>query len=117
MTMTTSSRELKASFRDPSGFLFWEDGCLYRQINRAYEPDFTLLIESGLYDKLIKAGLLIPHSEVDLTSPAPELAFKIIRPELVPFISYPYEWSFGQLKDAALVTLSIQKRALKAGMS
>ena len=35
----------------------------------------------------------------------------------MPFISYPYEWSFGQLKDAALATLSIQKRALKAGMS
>jgi len=35
----------------------------------------------------------------------------------VPFISYPYEWSFGQLKDAVLVTLAIQKRAMKAGMS
>ena len=35
----------------------------------------------------------------------------------VPFISYPYEWSFGALKDAALATLSIQKRALKSGMS
>ncbi len=33
------------------------------------------------------------------------------------FISYPYEWSFGQLKDAALATLSIQKRALQYGMS
>ncbi|MGZ9223589.1 MAG: SAM-dependent methyltransferase, partial [Anaerolineales bacterium] len=44
-------------------------------------------------------------------------AYKIIQPERVPFISYPYEWSFGQLKDAALATLSIQRRALKAGMS
>jgi ribosomal protein L11 methylase PrmA len=35
----------------------------------------------------------------------------------VPFISYPYEWSFGQLKDAALATLTIQNRALKLGMS
>ncbi|HLA08217.1 MAG TPA: hypothetical protein VJ022_12270, partial [Anaerolineales bacterium] len=43
--------------------------------------------------------------------------FKIIQPERVAFISYPYEWSFGQLKDAALATLSIQRRALKAGMS
>lgn len=44
-------------------------------------------------------------------------AYKIIQPERVPFISYPYEWSFSQLKDAALATLSIQRRALKAGMS
>jgi SAM-dependent methyltransferase len=46
-----------------------------------------------------------------------KLAFKVIRPEQVLFISYPYEWSFGEFKDAALATLSIQKRALKLGMS
>ncbi len=116
-TKTTSRTELKASFRDPSGFLFWDDGTLYRQVNHAYETDFNLLTESGLYDKLIKAGLLIPYAEADLPAPLPELAYKIIRPERVPFVSYPYEWSFGQLKDAALATLSIQKRALKCGMS
>ncbi len=44
-------------------------------------------------------------------------AFKVIQPERVPFISYPYEWSFSQLKDAALATLSIQKRAMKLDMS
>jgi hypothetical protein len=74
-------------------------------------------MESGLYEKLVKAGLLIPHAEVDQAPAEPDLAHKVIRPERVPFISYPYEWSFGQLKDAALATLSIQKRALKMGMS
>jgi len=44
-------------------------------------------------------------------------AYKVIQPERVPFISYPYEWSFSQLKDAALATLSLQKRALKYDMS
>ncbi|MBT7783273.1 MAG: class I SAM-dependent methyltransferase, partial [Anaerolineae bacterium] len=40
-----------------------------------------------------------------------------LQPEVIPFISYPYEWSFSQLKEAALATLAIQKRAIKAGMS
>ncbi len=106
-----------ASFRDPSGFLFWRDGILYRQINRVYEKDYARLMESGLYEKLVKAGRLIPHEESDQTPPVPESAFKIIRPERVPFVSYPYEWSFSQLKDAALATLAIQKRALQFGMS
>lgn len=75
------------------------------------------LMESGLYEKLSKGGFLIPHQEVDQPAAEPEAAYKIIQPERVPFISYPYEWSFGQLKAAALVTLSIQKRALKVGMS
>ncbi|MGZ9235121.1 MAG: SAM-dependent methyltransferase [Anaerolineales bacterium] len=111
-----NSGQLSASFRDPSGFLFSRDGVLYRQVNRTYEKEYARFMESGLYDRLVKAGLLIPHAEVDQNSAVPE-AYKIIRPERVPFISYPYEWSFGQLKDAALATLSIQRRALKLDMS
>jgi ribosomal protein L11 methylase PrmA len=73
-------------------------------------------MDSGLYEKLVKAGMLMPHIEAEQVSVMSEAGVKIIQPERVPFISYPYEWSFGQLKDAALTTLSIQKRALKAGM-
>lgn len=116
---TPTDRQLSASFRDPSGFLFSRSGILYRQINRAYAEDYARLMDSGLYEKLVKAGLLIPHGETD-QAPADakrEAAFKVIQPERVPFISYPYEWSFSQLKDAALATLSIHKRALKLGMS
>ena len=109
--------QLSASFRDPSGFLFSRDGILYRQINRAYSNDYARLMDSGLYDKLVKASLLIPHVETDQFPAESEAAFKIIRPERVQFISYPYEWSFSQLKDAALATLNIQKRALKLDMS
>jgi hypothetical protein len=115
-SLQQNSRQLSASFRDPSGFLFSRDGVLYRQVNRKYEKEYARLMESGLYDKLVKAGLLVPHLEVDQSPAAPE-AYKIIQPERVPFISYPYEWSFGQLKDAALATLSIQRRALKVDMS
>ena len=109
--------QLSASFRDPSGFLFSRDGVLYRQINRKYEQEYARFMESGLYEKLIKVGLLIPHLEVDQAPAEAEASYKIIQPERVPFISYPYEWSFSQLKDAALATLSIQRRALRVNMS
>ncbi len=111
------SGQLAASFRDPSGFLFTREGLLLRQVNRSYADEYTRLHESGLYDKLVKAGLLIPHVEADQPPAEAESAFRVIQPERVAFISYPYEWSFSQLKDAALATLSIQKRALKADMS
>jgi len=111
------TRQLSASFRDPGGFLFTDHGILYRQINRAYAQDYARLVDFGLYDKLVKAGLLIPHVEVDQAPADADAAFKVIQPERVPFISYPYEWSFSQLKDAALATLSIQKRSLKLDMS
>ena len=119
--MTTSQKQnsgqLAASFRDPSGFLFSRDGVLYRQVNRKYEQEYARLMGSGLYDRLVKARLLIPHAEVDQAPAEIELAHKTLQPERVPFISYPYEWSFSQLKDAALATLSIQRRALKLDMS
>ncbi len=114
---TRANGQLSASFRDPSGFLFSRNGIIYRQINRAYAEDYARLMVSGLYEKLVKAGLLIPHVETGQAPAEGEAAFKVIQPERVPFISYPYEWSFSQLKDAALATLSIQKRALKLGMS
>jgi hypothetical protein len=46
-----------------------------------------------------------------------EGVYQVIRPGEISFISYPYEWSFSQLKAAALTTLTIQKRALEFGMS
>jgi len=74
-------------------------------------------MDSGLYNGLVKAGLLVPHQEIEHAPAEKDLAYKVLQPDIVPFISYPYEWSFSQYKDAALVTLSIQKRALKRGMS
>jgi 2-polyprenyl-3-methyl-5-hydroxy-6-metoxy-1,4-benzoquinol methylase len=74
-------------------------------------------MESGLYRVLVDADLLIPHEEADIGCSISEDAYKVIAPEPVPFISYPYEWCFSQLKDAALATLEIQKRSLELGMS
>lgn len=106
-----------SSFRDPSGFVFWRDQTLYRQINRRYQEDYDCLRSSGLYEQLVAAKLLIPHQEVTIAPERPEYAYQIIQPVRVPFVSYPYEWSFSQLKHAALLTLKIQEIALTCGMS
>ena len=116
MKNNTPARQ-RASFRDPSGFLFTRDGILYRQVNQSYQKDYDLLMQSGLYEKLVKGKRLIPHQEVDAAPAVAGTAYRVIQPERVAFISYPYEWSFSQLKDAALLTLSIQKAALELGLS
>jgi hypothetical protein len=106
-----------ASFRDPSGFIFHHQGCWYRQVNRSYRASYDQLIQSGLYLELSAAGFLVGHEESGLELAQSADAYKILRPAQVPFISYPYEWSFSQLKDAALLTLKIQKTAMEHGMS
>ena len=110
-----------ASFRDPAGFIFHRQGQVYRQINRLAATDYEKLLSSGLYARLAEAGLLLPHEEVDVQPAEPIVdgteAYKVIKPRQLYFISYPYEWSFSQLKDAALLTLRIQREALQFGMS
>ena len=105
-----------SSFRDPQGFIFEQDGVLYRQVNESGRAGYERLMGSGLYDDLVAKQLLVPHVEVPAVSGG-DGACRILRPDLVPFISYPYEWSFGQLKRAALTTLRIQKIALHHDMS
>ncbi len=109
--------ETKGSFRDNSGFVFKKEGIIYRQINLSYKDNYNTLLNSGLYEDLQIHSLLISHSEVELSAPNPERVYKIVKPERIPFISYPYEWCFSELKQAALVTLEIQRTALKFGMS
>lgn len=103
-----------ASFRDNRGFIYHDNNQLLRQINPAGRESYDLLMSSGLYEALVKDSLLIKHTEVK-TKPAG--AYKVIKPDLVPFVSYPYEWSFSQLKDAALTTLAIQKLAMDNGQT
>ncbi len=105
-----------SSFRDPSGFLFYYDDSLYRQINKSYSEHYEHLMESGLYQTLVNENLLISHEKADVPPPVKEKCYKIIKPKHIPFISYPYEWSFTQLKQAALTTLKIQQKAMEYDM-
>ncbi|MGC9975646.1 MAG: SAM-dependent methyltransferase [Syntrophales bacterium] len=73
-------------------------------------------MKCGLYRTLVDADLLVPHSETGLTDRSSDPEYKVILPEVIPFISYPYEWCFSQLKDAALATLKIQQIAQDFGM-
>lgn len=125
--LSISTREVStSSFRDPSGCVFRENGEIYRQVNLVYKPHYDWLFQSGLYQALIAKNLLIAHEEIELVKgDAPQTKsaddnrssiYKICKPQKVPFISYPYEWCFSQLKDAALATLEIQSMALKHGM-
>lgn len=109
--------KIPGSFRDPSGFLFLHKDTIYRQVNNSFREEWDHFISSGLYKELAQSKLLVEHEEADIALAQTQDAYRIIRPQAIPFISYPYEWCFSQLKDAALTTIAIQKRALDFGMS
>ena len=111
------TERVAGSFRDPAGFLFSRDGVLYRQVNTSFRSAYDALKSTGLYEALVERELLIPHDEVDVPPAEPSTAAVVIQPERVPFISYPFEWSPGQLQAAALATLEAQRIAMEHGMT
>lgn len=115
--MCETKKNIFGSFRDPSGFVFFRDSAIYRQINLIYKENYDYFIGCGLYQALVDARLLIPHTETSMVPENASIAYKVIKPGDIPFISYPYEWCFSQLKHAALTTLAIQKKALEFGMT
>jgi hypothetical protein len=107
-----------SSFRDQDGFVFYNNEKICRAINSQYYKTYQLIKEKGLYTTLFQKGLLIHHQEatewyVDRNHNI-EVVLEV---DKIPFISYPYEWSFSQLKDAALHTLRLQNFLLDNNFS
>ena len=105
-----------ASFRDPSGFVFRREGTLFRHINASYKTDWEWLQSSGLLKLAIDREFLVCHEEVDFRWASTSEGIACIKPQVIPYISYPYEWSFSQLKDAALLKLDLMELAMGHGM-
>lgn len=103
---------LRSSFRDPAGHMIRRGGELLRLVRPAGLLDQEALHKSGLYDALVSSGRLVPYEAVD---GAPE-GHRLLRPQIVPFVSYPYEWPPSALRDAALLTLDLMEEALKSGL-
>jgi ribosomal protein L11 methylase PrmA len=89
---------------------------VYRQVQPAGADDWQAFTSSGLARALVADRLMVEHGDAPLTSAATPDAVAVIQPRALDFISYPYEWCFTQLKEAALLTLELQRRALDAGM-
>lgn len=105
-----------SSYRDPSGFVFQVNGIYHRQVNSVYADDYDRLMASGLYDKLVAGQLLVTHKEVAENLTGSALWYKTLLPEQLRFISYPYEWSFEQIRDAALHTLTVLRVSIEKDM-
>jgi len=112
--MQTEQRVL-GSFKDPSGYVFQKDGKLFRRIEKCYLDTYRQVRDSGLFQELMQKRLMIEHDEIfEQGGEDPHI---IIKPRMIRFITYPYEWCFSALKDAALATLAIQRIAISKGFT
>ncbi|MEM7504129.1 MAG: class I SAM-dependent methyltransferase, partial [Pseudomonadota bacterium] len=105
------------SFRDRRGNIFFQNGRVYRSITSAALSDFEFVRSTGLLDRLREREQVIAEEVVDDIEGAPENAALVIEHPKLPFVSYPYEWSFNALKAAALLHLDVHLAALDCGVN
>ena len=112
------AKALPGSFRDPSGHVYEIDGQIIRTVSNAFAPEFEFMETSGLLQKLINDGQLLPFERHD-SGAVPHLGFEdtkyTLRIPRLRFVSYPYEWPFSALKAAALLHLKMHLIALDFG--
>ena len=107
---------LPSSFRDSAGYVFKYGDLIHRKITNKGIEDFRKLMSGNLYETATEQGLLLKHKEVSLDGES-TLDSAVLLPEQLPFVSYPYEWCFSQLKASALLVLDLQELALSHGMT
>jgi hypothetical protein len=101
------------SFRDPHSRVFFEGEDVYRALSAEGLADWEAVESSRLFPAWVESGRLVATERAD--GAMPDLGDEwaaLLRHERVPFVSYPYEWPFGMLKDAALLELDLLIAAL-----
>jgi hypothetical protein len=110
-TADTSTLE-PGSFRDPESRVFYAGDEVYRALSADGLSDFEAVKASGLLDD----GRVVATELVEDVSALKGLLVHepaaVLRHERIPFVSYPYEWTFSMLKDAAHLQLDLLLDAL-----
>ena len=107
------------SFRDPAGYILTDQQSIYRIVTEAGLPDYLAVRKTPIIEKLIAQSWLVDEDELSTTHAhtVSANAAKVLKHSKLPFISYPYEWTFSALKQAALRHLAIQQYALAHDVS
>lgn len=115
----TELRTDRGSFSDPSGTVFHSGTRVLRTVNPRAVDDYEFARDSGYLARAIGRGWLIESQEVDrgiLDRNGIAASYLLEHPRL-PFVSYPYEWTFSALRDAALLHLDLHLDALRHGLT
>jgi hypothetical protein len=108
------------SFRDPDSRVLVGDGGVFRALSQRGLEDFRALESTRLFGELTAEGSLVGTRVVDSNGAVPDVLGEaqaaVLQHDRIPFITYPYEWTFGMLRDAALLHLDILERSLNEGL-
>jgi len=116
------------SFRDRDSRVVVTDNAIFRALSPEGSADWEALSATPLLEKLVTGGELVKTAEVEAsrleeigsatgTDLLPTGVERVLEHERIPFISYPYEWTFSMLQDAALLQLDLGIQAIENGLN
>lgn len=112
--MTAPDGADSASFRDPDAQVIHAGRRVLRGLTEAGAADWVVLAASGLFRDAKAEGRIVPTQSVADAMPGWAV---VLEHERIPVVSYPFEWTFGMLRDAALLHLDLLSGALECGMT
>jgi SAM-dependent methyltransferase len=117
----TELRNEPASFRDPASSVFYSNGRVLRGLSQRGAADWSRLAESEFFPRLVAEHKAVTTTVIErgsLPDDEPWERYEVVlEHERIPFVSYPYEWTFEMLRDAAVLHLEILLAALDGGMT
>jgi SAM-dependent methyltransferase len=119
-----AARVEPGSFRDRDSRVVVAPDAIFRALSGTGADDWRALADSPLLQRFTSEGTLIGAEEVGAAALGeaaaeilPEGTETVLRHERLPFVSYPYEWTFGMLRDAALLQLDLELAALDESLT
>ena len=100
------------SFRDRESRVFYHHGRVLRALSQPALDDWRALAASSCFERMSAAGKIVPTREAELPDGLGAPWVSALEHDRIPFLSYPYEWSFSMLQGAALLQLDLLLAAL-----
>jgi len=113
-----NSKTIEAgSFRDRKARVFYYNEQVFRALDEQAFADYKALSATKFFQRAISNKQIVATEETCLQSFPSEISDTdwkgVLQHERIPFVSYPYEWCFGMLKDTALLHLDLLSQALQ----
>jgi ribosomal protein L11 methylase PrmA len=120
MTLATALAEsVPGSHRDPAGGVYRLGDRILRTVAPDHDAEFAATLRTGMLDRFADSGRIVAFEP--LSGPPAALglagASRVLEHPRLPFISYPYEWSFEALRAAGLHYLDLHLEAMEGGLT
>ncbi len=112
-----------ASFRDPAGRVIKLENRVFRIVSPLHAPVFKRVLDSGVLNALAERRAMVDTQQLRSSDIPDEIAEKldpgavVLEHECIAPITYPYEWPWEALRDAAVLHLDVHLELLDAGFT